>query len=52
MYFLKRKKKAILSGQTNMWKHSGSVGFIGGMHLLMTPIAPLIAASTKSEVTL
>lgn len=35
-----------------MWKHSGSVGLIGRMHPLITPMAPLTAASTKSQVTL
>lgn len=40
------------SSLTYIWKHSGSVGLIGGIHLLMTPIAPLIAASIKSHVTL
>lgn len=37
---------------THMRKPSGSVGLIGGIHLLITPTAPLIAASTKSQVTL
>jgi len=37
---------------TDMCKHSGSVGFMGGIHRLITPIAPLSAASTKSEDTL
>ena len=37
---------------TDMCRHSGSVGFMGGIHRLITPIAPLSAASTKSEETL
>ena len=41
-----------MEGPTNMYKCSGSVGFIGGMQPLITPTAPLIAASTKSDVTL
>lgn len=50
--YLKKKKNSNFYVLAYIWKHSGSVGLIGGMHLLMTPIAPLIAASTKSQVTL